>query len=37
MVEGTIRAHVSTILDRLGLRNRVQAAIVAYEHDLIPD
>ncbi|WP_346109421.1 response regulator transcription factor, partial [Pseudonocardia alni] len=37
LVEGTIKAHVSTILDRLGLRNRVQAAIVAYEHDLIPD
>lgn len=37
LVEGTIKAHVSTILDRLGIRNRVQAAIIAHEHGLIPD
>ena len=37
LVEGTIKAHVSAVLDRLGVRNRVQAAIVAYEHDLIPE
>ncbi|WP_250031392.1 response regulator [Paractinoplanes maris] len=33
--EGTVKAHVSAILLRLGLSNRVQAAIVAYEADLI--
>jgi DNA-binding NarL/FixJ family response regulator len=37
LVEGTIKAHVSAILDRLGARNRVQAAIIAHEHDLIPE
>lgn len=36
LVEGTVKAHVSAILDRLGVRNRVQAAIVAHEHGLIP-
>lgn len=36
LVEGTVKAHVSAILDRLGVRNRVQAAIAAHEHDLIP-
>ncbi|MBP2366408.1 response regulator [Pseudonocardia parietis] len=37
VVEGTVKAHVSAVLDRLGVRNRVQAAIVAYEYDLIPE
>ncbi|MFI2364751.1 response regulator [Promicromonospora sp. NPDC019610] len=32
--EGTVKAHVSTILARLGVRNRVQAAILAYEAGL---
>lgn len=31
LVEGTVKGHVSTILARLGLTNRVQAAIVAHE------
>lgn len=31
MVEGTVKGHVSTILRRLGARNRVEAAVVAYE------
>ena len=31
VVEGTVKAHVSTILNRLGVRNRAQAAITAYE------
>ena len=34
VVEGTVKAHVSTILNRLGARNRVQAAITAYEAGL---
>lgn len=37
LVEGTVKAHVSAVLDRLGVRNRVQAAIVAYEHGLLPE
>ncbi len=34
VVEGTVKAHVSTILTRLGAKNRVQAAITAYEAGL---
>ncbi|MFE2753621.1 response regulator [Actinosynnema sp. NPDC059335] len=34
LVEGTVKAHVSAILQRLGVANRVQAAIVAYEAGL---
>ncbi|GAA0906741.1 DNA-binding response regulator [Virgisporangium aurantiacum] len=34
LVEGTVKAYVSTLLTRLGVRNRVQAAIVAYEAGL---
>ncbi|MDA3642532.1 response regulator transcription factor [Saccharopolyspora indica] len=37
LVEGTIKSYVSTILTRLGVRNRVQAAIIAHEADLIDD
>ena len=33
--EGTIKNHVSSILSRLGLRDRIQAALFAHEHDLI--
>jgi len=33
--EGTIKNHVSNILSRLGLRDRIQAAIYAYEHGLV--
>ncbi|MCC3762610.1 response regulator transcription factor [Glycomyces sp. TRM65418] len=32
--EGTVKAHVSAVLVRLGARNRVQAAITAYEAGL---
>lgn len=34
LVEGTVKGHVSAILIKLDLRNRVQAAIVAYEANL---
>ncbi|MGV2917563.1 response regulator [Streptomyces alfalfae] len=36
LVEGTVKAYVSAVLERLGVRNRVLAAIVAYEADLVP-
>ncbi|WP_439333203.1 response regulator [Streptomyces zhaozhouensis] len=35
LVEGTVKTHVSAILAQLGVRNRVQAAIVAYEAGLL--
>jgi DNA-binding NarL/FixJ family response regulator len=34
VVEGTVKAHVSAVLGRLGLRNRVRLAILAYEAGL---
>jgi DNA-binding NarL/FixJ family response regulator len=34
VVEGTVKAHVSSILIKLEARNRVQAAILAYEAGL---
>jgi DNA-binding NarL/FixJ family response regulator len=37
LVEGTAKAYVSTILTRLDVRNRVQAAIVAHEAGLVVD
>jgi DNA-binding NarL/FixJ family response regulator len=37
LVEGTVKAHVSTIFTRLGVKNRVQAAIVAHEAGLVGD
>jgi len=33
--EGTVKNHVSSILNRLGLRDRIQAALFAYEHNLL--
>jgi DNA-binding NarL/FixJ family response regulator len=33
--EGTVKNHVSSILSRLGLRDRTQAALYAHQHDLI--
>ena len=35
LVEGTVKAYVSAILARLGVKNRVQAAIIAYEAGLV--
>ncbi|MEV5968968.1 response regulator transcription factor [Streptomyces sp. NPDC051921] len=37
VVEATVKAHVSAVLGRVGLRNRVQLAILAYEAGLVPD
>lgn len=36
LVEGTVKGHVSAILARLGLSNRVQAALVAHDAGLTP-
>jgi DNA-binding NarL/FixJ family response regulator len=33
--EGTVKNHVSNILGRLGLRDRLQAALYAHEHGLV--
>ncbi|MBN2149690.1 MAG: response regulator transcription factor [Anaerolineales bacterium] len=33
--EGTVKNHVSNILGRLGLRDRLQAALFAHEHGLV--
>ncbi|PRY59686.1 response regulator [Glycomyces artemisiae] len=35
MSEGTVKGHMTAIFTRLGLRNRVQAAILAYEAGLV--
>ncbi|WP_328324028.1 response regulator transcription factor [Kribbella sp. NBC_00382] len=37
LVEGTVKAYVSAVLTRLAVKNRVQAAIVAYEAGLVSD
>ncbi|MHC5263011.1 response regulator [Streptomyces sp. UC4497] len=35
LVEGTVKAYVSAVLERLEVKNRVQAAVVAYEAGLL--
>ncbi len=35
LVEGTVKAHVSAVLTKLGVRNRVEAAISAYQAGLV--
>jgi DNA-binding NarL/FixJ family response regulator len=37
LVEGTVKGYVSTILDRLDVRNRVQAALIAYDAGLVDE
>jgi DNA-binding NarL/FixJ family response regulator len=35
LVEGTVKAYVSAVLNRLGVKNRVQAAVLAHEAGLV--
>jgi DNA-binding NarL/FixJ family response regulator len=35
LVEGTVKAYVSAVLNRLDVKNRVQAAVLAYEAGLV--
>lgn len=37
LVEGTVKAHVSALMTRLGVRNRVQAAVVAHDAGIVTE
>jgi DNA-binding NarL/FixJ family response regulator len=37
LVEGTVKGYVSAILDRLDVRNRVQAALIAHDAGLVDE
>jgi DNA-binding NarL/FixJ family response regulator len=35
--EGTVKGYVSTVLDKLGVEDRTQAALYAVKHGLVPE
>jgi DNA-binding NarL/FixJ family response regulator len=37
LVEGTVKGYVSAILAKLGVRNRVEAAVLAYRAGIVAD